>query len=234
MIGMRAHVVLAAALAACDAGGTQGTVDAPAIPSDGPGADAEPGCHTVIALKNMFVGHVGGNGGGKGPVLQCNDNFGERIVGVALQMSDQATVFGGRSAMGIRIACATVTIAPDGTPLVGAVETQEVSGTGTSGWSPATWTAIQQCPPGSVLTGMATHTGTNMNLFVDASILCSPLAANAAPGAPQTIHITGSLTNTTNPVQAQCAPTDVVSALGIWDGAGLDAVDVDCSPSACR
>src|SRR4051812_9034323 len=46
-------------------------------------------------------GHAGGTGGGKGPILACDDVINERIVGVAVRMSNQNTLFGARSAHGI-------------------------------------------------------------------------------------------------------------------------------------
>jgi hypothetical protein len=116
---------------------------------------------------------------------------------------------------------------------VGPMTEHDVSGTGQYGWSPSTWTAMQQCPNGSVVTGILTHTGTNNDLFVDVSIICSQLGPNGAPSNPQTIKVVGSLVNTTNPVQAQCGAGQVLSQFGTWTGAGLDAVDVFCSPSVC-
>src|SRR5439155_26131906 len=165
----------------------------------------------------------------------CTDVLGERIVGVAIQMSNQNTLFGGRSAQGLRIACATVTIAPNGTASVGPVTTQEVSGSGLGGWSPSTWTAMTPCLPGYVVTGLIAHTGTTANLFVDVSIMCSQLGANGAPATTsQTIKIVGSQTNVNGPTQAQCDGGEVLSQLGPWTGYGLDGADLSCSLSACR
>jgi hypothetical protein len=231
---MRRVISLAAALAACGDPGSVPKLPDGRLTFDSNLVDGDSSCHTGITLKSTNEGHVGGSGGGKGNALLCDDMFGERIVGVAVQMSNQATVNGGRSAQGLRIGCATVTIEPNGTATVGAITTHDVSGTGQFNWSPSTWTALQQCAPGSVLTGLLAHTGTNNDLFVDVSIICSQLAFDATPSNPQTIHIVNSLTAPTNPKQAQCAGGEVVSELGVWDGAGFDAADLFCSPSVCR
>ena len=232
---MRLLGVLAVALAACsDPGGIPNRPDASQRPVDATSIDGDGLCHTTVTLKSTMEGHVGGLGGGKGPALACNDTFGERIVGVALYMSDGNTSFGARSADGIRIACATVTIDPSGNATVGAITTHEVTGNGMGGWTPATWTAMQSCPPGAVVVGMQAHTGVNKDLFVNVSIICSQLQPNATPVNPQTIKIVGSLADANNPVQAQCMAGEVVSQFGTWNGFGLDAVDLFCSPSVCR
>ena len=178
---MRLLGVLAVALASCsDPGGVSNRPDASQPPVDATGVDGDSTCHSVVTLKSTMEGHVGGNGGGKGPALACDDTFGERIVGVALYVSNQNTSFGARSADGIRIACATVTIDPTGNATVGAITTHDVIGNGMGGWTPATWTAMQQCPPGAVVVGMQVHTGVNKDLFVNASIICSQLQIGRA------------------------------------------------------
>jgi hypothetical protein len=228
------RVLVALALAGCGSlGSVQTAPDAPGLPDASSGVDSDLLCHSAITLKNNMAGHVGGGGGGKGPALGCTNSANERIVGVAVEMSDQNTAFGARSAQGIRIGCAPMTISPSGTATLGPISENEVEGTGQYGWSPSTWTAVTQCPSGSVVTGLLAHTGTNNNLFVDVSIICSKLGPNGDTSSPQTIKVVGSLINTAGPSQAQCGANQVVSELGIWDGAGLDAVDLFCSPSVC-
>jgi hypothetical protein len=159
--------------------------------------------------------------------------FGERIVGVAVEMSDQATVFGGPSAQGIRIACARVAIGTDGTAVVGAVDTHDASGYGGSGWTPSAWTPVTTCQPGWVVSGVLAHQGANANRFLDVTITCSELLRGGGTGRTETKKVTGSLTDTANPTQVHCAANEVLTQLGPWTGAGLDAVNLYCAPAAC-
>lgn len=236
---MRWTTLLAVASACAPSGGIESSApDAAAAPVS---VDARPSldsgsnvCRVVMPdPSSTNAGIVGGTGGGKGPALACDDVFNERIVGVAMQMSNQATAFGGRSAQGIRIACATVTVDPAGTATIGGVTTHEVSGTGTAMWSPSTWTAMTSCKPGWVVSGVLAHKGTTNNLFVDVSITCSQLGANGALGASETMKVAGSLTNTANPSQVKCPAGTAVSQLGTWTGAGLDALTLFCAAPTC-
>jgi hypothetical protein len=180
-------------------------------------------------------GRAGGTGGGKGPVLACADVTNERIVGVAIRMSNQATIFGGRSAHGMQLACARVTVSGAGNAELGPVTTVDVSGLGTYDWSPSTWTAVTQCKAGWVVSGLRVHTGTNGNLFRDVSILCSQLAADGTIGTEaETIKVVGSLTDANGPDEVRCGSGEVVAQFGTWTGAGIDAVDLSCSRPACR
>ena len=157
--------------------GDDAVIDAP--PSDAE-IDAVPEtvCRVgVTSATGTARGRVGGSGGGANfPPLACA-NATDRIVGVALRMSDQDTLYGGRSAHGIQIACAPVTVGSAGTAVTGTVTTYEVSGSGTMGWSPSTWTPVTQCKPGWIVSGLGAHTSEDGDLFVDATITCSQVSA---------------------------------------------------------
>lgn len=232
-----AACLLLAACSGIDVGvGPQALPDAGAVAPDAPASvDAAFGCDVVVPRIGGEGGaSVGGTGGSKGPVLACNDFIGERIVGVSVQMSNQNTSFGARSAQGIRLACAAVTIGPDGSAQLGPVTARDASGTGDYGWSPSTWTAITSCKPGWVVSGVLAHTGTTSNLFVDVSITCSKLDSHAAVVSTEKLKVVGSLVNTAGPEEVVCPQGDVVSQVGTYTGAGLDAVTPYCSKPACR
>jgi hypothetical protein len=198
-------------------------------------AESPRGCEVQLKEPTGITrGRAGGTGGGKGPILACDDTVNERIVGVAVRMSNQATTFGGRSAHGIGIACARVTVDAAGTAEVGQVKTMEVSGLGTYSWAPSTWGAITQCKPGWIVSGMRVHTGTGANRLLDISIICSKLGTDAAPGTTETIKVAGSLTDANGLDEAKCAAGEVLAQLGTWTGAGIDAVDLSCSRPTCR
>jgi hypothetical protein len=184
-------------------------------------------------MTDVDRGHVGGSGGGKAPIFGCDSILDERIVGIALQMSNQNTTNGGRSAMGIRIGCARVTIDTSGNVTVGPVKTHDVSGDGRGHWSPATWTPMTSCKPGWAVSGVLAHEGAGGNRFLDVTITCSELVLGGGTGKTETMKVTGSLTDPAMPVQAQCGPGEVVTQFGPWTGAGLDAVDVFCAAATC-
>jgi hypothetical protein len=198
--------------------------------------DATPlasGCGSIVAGSDVDRGRVGGSGGGKVPILGCEDRLGERIVGIAVQMSNQNTVFGGPSAQGIRIACAHVSVGTTGTATLGTLTTHDVSGDGSSGWSPSTWTPMTQCDPGWVVSGLLVHSGTTANRFLDVTITCSELLSPAGTGRTMTKKVTGSLTDATSPTQARCSANEVLTELGPFTGAGLDGVSLYCAPAVC-
>jgi len=232
-------LVLVLVTSACASSGIEGAgtgPDAGAPPDDAPvsvDGSSEAGCRVYIPGASTDRGKAGGTGGSKNP-LQCDDVFNERIVGIALQMSNQATVFGGRSAQGIMIECAPVTVDPSGNAQVGTAATKQISGTGQFMWSPSTWTPITHCDPGSVLTGLLVHRGASNNRFLDVTMSCTQLQSGGKLGATTTKHITGSLIDATSPSTAKCAPGEVVSSFGAWTGAGLDAVSLFCAVPACR
>lgn len=193
------------------------------------------GCETVLKDPTGIPrGRAGGGGGGKGPVITCGDAVNERMIGVAVRMSDQATTFGARSAHGVGIACARVTVGQRGMAEVGPVSMVEVSGLGTYDWAPSTWTPVTQCKPGWMLSGVLVHTGTSGNLFVDVSIVCSQIRADGTPGASETIKVTGSLTDPNGRDEVRCAAGEVLAEVGTWTGAGIDALDLSCSRPTCR
>ena len=146
----------------------------------------------VSSLTGTDRGRVGGDGGGDNfPPLECAPS--DRLVGIALRMSDQDTIYGQRSAHGIRIACAPVTIDPAGVGTTGTITTHDVSGNGMYGWSPSQWTPITQCKPGWIMSGLSAHTTNGGDLFLDASITCSQLDVMAATVATETLYVEGSL-----------------------------------------
>lgn len=197
--------------------------------------EAPRGCEALLKdPTGILRGRAGGGGGGKGPVITCGDAVNERMIGVAVRMSDQATTFGAPSAHGLGIACARVTVGQTGTAEVGPMSMVEVSGLGTYGWAPSTWTPVTQCKPGWMLSGLLVHTGTSGNLFVDVSIVCSQIGADGTAGASETIKVMGSLTEPIGPDEVTCSAGEVLAQLGAWTGAGVDAVDLSCSRPTCR
>jgi hypothetical protein len=230
--------VLLFALAGCSSGGGDDTVtiDA-AVKMDAAGTDdATPlGCDVVMPDPvGIDRGKVGGTGGSKGAALFCKDVVRERIVGVAMQMSNQNTAFGGRSAQGIGIGCATVNIDRGGMPHVGSIDMRQVSGFGGSGWTPSTWTALTQCKPGWIVTGILAHTGAMANRFLDVTITCRKLNADASLGVSETLKVAGSLVDANGPDQVQCGATESLAQIGTFDGAGVDAIELFCGRPACR
>lgn len=235
---MRSLLLVLTTTCACAAGhideaGPDAGAPPPADAAVGVDGSADAGCRVYVPGASTDRGKAGGTGGSKNP-LQCDDVFNERIVGIALQMSNGATVFGGRSAQGIMIECAPVTVDPAGTAQVGTANTKQISGTGQFGWSPSTWTQITHCPPGSVLTGVLAHRGSSDNRFLDVTMTCTQLDAGGKLGASKALKIVGSLVDATSPSQASCGAGEVVSSLGAWTGAGLDAVSLFCGAPACR
>ena len=193
-------------------------------------------CEAIVENPSGSIdrGRVGSDaGGGKGPLLKCDDQGYEQIVGLSLQMSNQATVFGGRSAQGIAIGCARVTIDPSGAAQLGEVKPKMASGTGTNGWAPSTWTPMTECKPGWVVSGLLVHRGTSGNRFLDVTMTCSHLGPTGKTLASESIKLAGSLTDTASPDQVKCAAGEVISKLPTFTGAGLDAVEVYCSTTAC-
>ncbi|MBA3395279.1 MAG: hypothetical protein H0T89_21705 [Deltaproteobacteria bacterium] len=227
-------VIAVASCAAAEEGVEQGP-DAGTRQDAAPPDGGDGSCKSAISnIAGVFRGHVGGTGGGKGPPLACEDISDERIVGVAVRMSNQTTLNGGRSAHGLEIACANVTIGADGTPVVGPIRMREVNGSGANSWSPSTSTAVTECKPGWVVSGVRAHTGTNQNRFIDVSIVCSQLGSDGAPGTSEVRRVVGSLIDPVNPKESRCAAGQVVAQLGTWIGSGLDAVDLYCAAPSCR
>lgn len=235
------RLVLAAVFATGCAAGAESvdvTPDAAVAEPDAAAGNPETARACDIGLKDttgITRGHLGGTGGGKGPILACEDLVNQRVIGVAVRMSNQNTVFGGRSAHGIGLLCGHVTIDASGNPTVEAASSPvEISGLGTSGWSPSTWTQVTQCKPGWVVSGMTARAGASNNMFLDVSIVCSKLGADGSTSTSETLKIVGSLTGTSTLQTAKCAAGEVVAQLGTWTGAGLDALDLSCSRPTCR
>lgn len=231
-----ALTVIAACAQAADDDATAIGPDAGKADEGGTTTPADPNCNTeLVDPAGVMRGHAGGTGGGKGPVLACDDVDNERIVGMAIRMSNQNTVLGGRSAQGISIACAHVAVAPDGTAQVGTPKVIEVNGTGANMWSPSTSGNLTSCQPGWVVSGFKIHTGTNNNQFIDATMYCRKIDSDGnitATGV--TVKLDGSLTSTVNVKDIRCGTGEVVSQFGTWTGAGIDALDVLCSKPKCR
>src|SRR6185503_5762495 len=99
--------------------------------------------------------------------LACDGS--DQIVGIAIDLSDGLADGVTRSARGIQIACAQVTIGGG----VGAVRTKQIEGNGGSGWSPATLSPIARCPDDAVVSGLAVHGSPNVSYFLDATMRCS-------------------------------------------------------------
>ena len=214
--------------------------DGGAIPSDGgnesdDSGNTGPSCAVSVAsTTGMNRGNVGGAGGGDYTMLAC-DSPAERIVGVTLRMSNNNTSNGGRSAHGISIACATTAVDANGAT-VGAIAPHEVSGTGgTQGtWLPSTWTELAQCPAGALVSGLRVHQGPNSNLFTNASITCSAIAVTGMTGAVTEHAIPDASTEAAGEDQGACDPGEVLVRVGARHGAGIDSLDLYCSPSRCE
>ena len=203
-------------------------------PIDAP-ADATTFCHVGVAsTTGTDRGRVGGNGGGDNfPALVCA-NAADRIVGIALKMGDQNNDFGGRSAQGIRIACAPVTVNSAGTGTTGTITTYEVVGLGTFGWAPSTWTPITKCQPGWIMSGLNTHTSNNGSFFVDSTIYCSQIGPTGLVIGTEAIYVTGSLNEAQGSDTVQCNAGEIVVRMSNRTGAGLDSVNLWCTSPTCN
>jgi hypothetical protein len=213
--------------------------DAPDGPADGrpdAAADAETFCHVGVAsTTGTDRGRVGGDGGGDNfPALLCA-NAADRIVGVALKMSNQNTTFGQRSAQGVRIGCAPVTVNNSGVGTTGTtVTTYEVLGNGNFGWSPSTWTAMTMCKPGWIIAGMSTHTTSGGDLFVDSAITCAQIGASGTVVATEVLSVAGSLTESQGFDSATCNTGEILVRMSNRTGAGLDSVNLWCTTPTCN
>jgi hypothetical protein len=211
--------------------------DAAAV-SDGPRlGDAQPQvvpCSVDVAsVTGTDRGRVGGSGGGANfPPLAC-DGAAERIVGIALRMSDQDTVFGGRSAHGLSIACATLAIGADGIAKLGPITSKELVGIGESGWTPSTLTPVTSCPDGSVVAGLAAHRGLGNNRFLDARITCARIGHAGTVEATEVLPVAGSLTDAVNDDTVDCNAGEVLVQLPNRTGQGLDSVSLSCALPTC-
>jgi hypothetical protein len=207
--------------------GAPDTIDGPTV---------LPNCNVgVTAMPGTNRGRVGGpNGGDNFGPLVC-DNATDRIVGIAIRMSNQNTIYNQRSAHGMTIACATVTIDPNtGTGTTGTPYTKEVMGSGAEMWSPSTQSAVAMCPPGQVLNGLQTHTGPNTNLFNNVFFRCARIdGTNATTVANTVIYVQGSLNEPMGIDTQNCNVNEIVTQFSNRTGSGFDSADVFCAPARC-
>lgn len=177
-------------------------------------------------------GQVGANGGSTGSTLACN-TAADRIVGVAVRMSNQNTTNGGRSAYAFLIQCATVTVTDTGA-VVGTPYMKEVNGQGTFDWTPATLSPTTSCQPGWLVSGIEAHRGASDNLFVNVTIRCSEITPTGQLGQSEQIYVAGSLADMNNDDSVDCGAGEVLVRLPTRTGAGLDAVSLSCSAPTCQ
>ncbi len=208
------------------------TVDAPTAMVDAP-TTTPASCNVRVAsTTGTNRGQVGASGGSVGTTLACN-NTADRIIGVAVRMSDQATTNGGRSAYAFLIQCATVTVdstqATVGTPYM-----KEVAGQGTFDWTPATLSPTTSCKPGWLVSGIHAYTGGSNDLFLDVTIRCSEITPSGQLGQSELIYVMGSLATTQNPDDVDCGTGEVVVRMPTRTGAGFDALSLSCSTPTCQ
>lgn len=202
--------------------------------TDGP---ARTSCHVVGSSPSSVVGTVGlSTGGGVHTDLRCDP--GTVFVGVALDMSDQpVNGQNSRSARGIRIACATVTIDPAGATSTLAT-TREAEGNGGVNWSPSTWTFPGLCSPGGVVSGLEAHGGITpnvTNLLLDAAVSCAQFNGAGEVIGNYAVDIVDGLGGQgLNRSSVQCPPGQQIVGLNTNAGAGLDSLVVSCAPTACE
>lgn len=216
---------------------TDAAPDTSSILPDAP-ADAAPdataACQVGVAsATGTDRGRVGADNGGDnfGP-LACTGN--DRIVGVDVRVSDQNTIYNGRSIHGFQILCAPVTIMPGGTAQVGTVTPVEVMGTGGFMWSPSTLSQPTRCPDGSIVTGLVAHSGADDNRFLDVTMTCKSITISGTiGGAATTIHVNGSLTDTNHAYQKSCNANEILVTMPNRTGAGIDSLNLFCSAPTC-
>jgi hypothetical protein len=217
---------------AVDADSTVTPIDA--RPDSTPDADNVT-CRVGLAnTTGSDRGRVGGNGGSENFAPLACPVADDRIVGIELRMSNQDTVFGGRSAHGIGIACATVSVRSSGLGMTGTVTTLEISGNGGSSWSPSTWTPITQCKPGWIVSGLQAHTGNNSNRFIDAAIRCSQIGPTGTIVATEILDVAGSLTETQGVMTVNCNANEILARMPNRSGTGLDSVNLFCTQPTCN
>src|SRR6185436_2902705 len=205
---MRRAPPLLLCLAACSFGSPTSSLDAQEPVDDVPSAV----CRLGVVPSSIDRGKVGlSNGGGNVRPLACDGDL--RIVGLALDMSTQPV--NGQdtnSARGIRIVCAPVTIDESGSQ-TGSITTKDIEGAGGAGFSPSMMTPLASCPPGAVLSGLLVHGSVHVNLFLDATMTCSAFDARGQLTGTTAMYIAGSLTDSTNPSQVQCAAGEQVVSM---------------------
>jgi hypothetical protein len=201
---------------------------------------APPACQVGVASSTgTDRGRAGKDGGSTRTPLACASAQ-ERIVGLQLQLSDGDTVYGGKSAYALSIACAPVTIDHTGVASVGTVSTREFLGVGDPqfGWKPATKSTLTLCRPGWLMSGINIKTGSGDDehgRFLDVSIHCAQIGYDGArTGSPESIKVTGSGTETTGSDTADCNSDEVLAQLPLRAGQGIDSVNMACSTPRCQ
>jgi hypothetical protein len=190
-----------------------------------------PSCTLAVTGMGSDAGRIGDSSGGTaGPALACPPQ--QEMVGVALLVSDG--IAGGpqeRSAQGISIACARVTLgSPNAT---GPATTFMVMGNGGANFSPAHSTGFTSCPPGDVITGFAVHSGQFDSAFIDATLTCTELDAALQVVADSLVYVEGSLTEPMHPNGAACAAGAIAASFVPRTGAGLDSLEMACAVPVC-
>lgn len=222
-----------------------GDLDAP--PADAPadaalGAEMMPPKDMMLPLCAVGVaatpgsdrGRVGGDGGGNnfGPLVCMQPS--DRIVGVGVRLSNQDTIYGDRSAHGVTIACATVTIDPNtGIGTTGTPYTREVMGNGNAGWSPSTLFPPAMCPAGEVVNGLRARIGEDENLFNNLDIRCAKLAGDATTTSSANVHVDNSGTNNQNAETVNCGTNEILVQMANRTGTGFDSANLFCAPATC-
>ena len=234
MSGMRAALLLTT-LAACSFE-VASSQPGPMIDARPPDAPRNTVCHVATGTPATGAGTVGlSGGGGSTGQLQCD--AGEVIVGIAVDTSNGAANGQSRSARGIRIYCASVSIDGSG-PHETTPTPHEIEGNGGAGWSPSTWSLPAMCVPGGVVTMLGTHGGLTSNvtnLFFDTSITCSQLDVQGTVIASAVLAIIdGTSLTGMNASTAACRAGAQIVTLGTDVGAGLDSVAVSCAPTICQ
>ena len=190
----------------------------------------------VTTMPGADRGHVGSDTGGGvnfGP-LRCTAAT-DRIIGFGIRTSNGNTLFNARSAHGLTIACAPVTVDPNtGTGTFGTMYVVEVKGSGAEGWTPSTLVAPTLCPAGMVVNGLRAYTGPGQNLFTNLDFRCGQLDGTTAMTiANPVVHVANSLTETQNPDTVNCGTNEILVELPNRTGSGFDSVDLFCAPAKC-
>lgn len=174
---------------------------------------------------------MGASGGNPGPELACPD--GASIIGISVHLSDQDTANGGRSAVGLSLACAELRLGGAG-PVVGAVTRQEVMGDGRFGWTPATESTTAFCPPGWLMSGLEASRGRSGDRFLNLTLSCAELdASGAVTAGRRRLYVEGSQVETGQIDVVDCPPGQVVRAIETRIGAGFDAAGLLCATPSC-
>lgn len=199
-------------------------------------ADAPSTCR-VAATGAVTTGDIIGMGGGSMRDALACDAPDQRIVGLQIEMSDgPANGQSSRSARGIAIGCATVTVDTVGAH-DGSVTMKQAEGNGGSGWSPSTWQPYTPCVAGAVVVGIGVHGGAQANesnLMSDVSMSCASLDVTGATTTVTNLPVAGTMPGTgMNPSSYQCPAGQQITEIVPFTGAGLDRLQPSCAAIAC-